>query len=111
MAPHAIFLIFTTPELFGVKEFLTLSDGWANPYDIFAQQRESKFSRNNAIISSKGISANDVGWSSGYVAWGGYMKIKPQIASTLPLFASTAGSVRLSTCMTPAPLIQMRTFQ
>ena len=46
-------------------------------YNIFAQQRESKFFRNNAIISSEGISANDVGWSSGYVAWGGYMKIKP----------------------------------
>jgi porin len=71
------FLTYTTPELFGVEDFLTLSGGWANPYDIFAQQRESKFFRNNAIISSKGISASDVGWSSGYVAWGGYMKIKP----------------------------------
>jgi porin len=70
------FLTYTTPALFGVKDFLTLSGGWANPYDIFAQQRESKFLRNNAIISSKGISANDVGWSSGYVVWGGYMKIK-----------------------------------
>jgi porin len=71
------FLTYTTPELFGVKEFLRLSAGWTNPYDIFAQQRNSEFFRNNAIVSSKGISANDVGWLSGYVAWGGYMKIKP----------------------------------
>jgi porin len=71
------YLTYTTPELFGVKEFLTLSGGWENPYDIFAQQAESKLFRNNAIISSKGISANGVGWSSGYAAWGGYVKINP----------------------------------
>ena len=71
------YLTYTTPELFGVKEFLTLSGGWENPYDIFAQQAESKLFRNNAIVSSKGISANGEGWSSGYAAWGGYMKIKP----------------------------------
>ena len=71
------FLTYTTPELFGVKELLTLSGGWVNPYDIFAQQAESKLFRNNAIISSKGISANGVGWSSGYAAWGGYLKVKP----------------------------------
>jgi porin len=52
------FLTYTIPELFGVKDFLTLSGGWVNPYDIFAQQRDSKFFRNNAIVSSKGISAN-----------------------------------------------------
>ena len=39
-------------------------------YNIFAEQRESKFFRNNAIVSGEGISANDVGWSSGYVASG-----------------------------------------
>jgi porin len=71
------FLTYTIPELFGVKDFLTLSGGWVNPYDIFAQQRGSKFFRNNAIVISKGISANGVGWSSGYAAWGGYVKIKP----------------------------------
>ena len=71
------YLTYTTPELFGVKQLLTLSGGWVNPYDIFAQQAESKLFRNNAIISSKGISANGVGWSSGYAAWGGYMKVKP----------------------------------
>jgi porin len=71
------YLTYTTPELFGVKKLLTLSGGWQDPYEIFAQQPESKLFRNNAIISSKGISANGVGWSSSYAAWGGYLKIKP----------------------------------
>jgi len=55
------YLIFTTPELFGVKQLLTLSGGWVNPYDIFAQQAESKLFRNNAIISSKGSAP--MGWA------------------------------------------------
>lgn len=71
------YLTYTTPELFGVKNLLTLSGGWQDPYEIFAQQPDSKFFRNNAIISSKGISANGVGWSSSYAAWGGYLKVKP----------------------------------
>jgi carbohydrate-selective porin OprB len=71
------YLTYTTPELFGVKNLLTISGGWQDPYEIFAQQPDSKFFRNNAIISSKGISANGVGWSSSYAAWGGYLKVKP----------------------------------
>ncbi|HEY5777802.1 MAG TPA: carbohydrate porin [Terrimicrobiaceae bacterium] len=71
------YLTYTTPELFGKKEFLTISGGWQNPNDIFAQQPESKFFRNNGIIDNKGISANDVEWSSSYAAWGGYVKVKP----------------------------------
>ena len=72
------FLTYTTPELFGKKEFLTISGGWQKPYDdIFAYQPESKFFRNNGINANKGISANDVEWSSSYAAWGGYMKVKP----------------------------------
>jgi hypothetical protein len=77
VAPHAILSDIHNTGAVRVKDFLTRSGGWVNPYDIFAQQPESKFFRNNAIISSKGISANGVGWSSGYAAWGGYMKIKP----------------------------------
>ena len=68
---------YTTPELFGKKEFLTLSGGWQNPYELFAQQPGSKLFRNSVITSGKGISANDVTWSSSYAAWGGYLKVKP----------------------------------
>jgi porin len=72
------YLTYTTPELFGIKELLTISGGWQNPYeDIFAHQPESKFFRNNGINANKGISANDVEWSSSYAAWGGYLKVKP----------------------------------
>jgi hypothetical protein len=38
------FLTYATPELFGVKDFLIISGGWVNPYDIFAQQRNRSFS-------------------------------------------------------------------
>ena len=72
------FLTYTTPELFGIKELLTISGGWQNPYeDIFAVQPEAKFFRNNGINANKGISANDIEWSSSYAAWGGYLKVKP----------------------------------
>ena len=75
-----LFLTYTTPELFGIKELLTISGGWQNPYDdIFAYLPASKSGfRNNGIVANKGISANDdVDWSSSYAAWGGYLKIKP----------------------------------
>ena len=71
------YLTYTTPHLFGIKEFLTVSGGWQNANDIFAEQPESKFCRNNGIIDNRGISANDVGSSSSYAAWGGYLKVKP----------------------------------
>ena len=70
------YLTYTTPEFFGKKEFLTLSGGWQNPYELFAQQPGSKLFRNSVITSGKGISANDVTWSSSYAAWGGYLKVK-----------------------------------
>ena len=48
-------LTYTTPQLFGIKEFLTVSGGWQNAnHDIFAEQPESKFFRNNGIIDNKG---------------------------------------------------------
>jgi carbohydrate-selective porin OprB len=71
------FLTYTTPELFGVKDFLTISGGWQDAYDFFADQPESKLFMNNAIASSKGISPNVPSWSSSYAAWGGFLKVKP----------------------------------
>ncbi len=72
------FLTYTTPELFGVKEFLTISGGWQNAYMFFADQPESKLFTNNAIGTTKGIGgANGFPWSSSYAAWGGFVKIKP----------------------------------
>jgi len=64
----SFYLTYTTPELFGVKEFLTVSGGWENPYDIFAQQAESKLFRNNAIISAR---------ESVPAAWAGHRDMRP----------------------------------
>lgn len=68
---------YTTPELFGVKEFFTISVGWQAVSDAFIKQPESKFFANNTFISSRGIGANSIGWGSSYTTWGGYVKIKP----------------------------------
>lgn len=72
-----VYLTYTTPELFGQKEFLTLSGGWQNPTDIFINQPLSKFFLNNTFTSGKGISANGIPWGGSYGTWGGYAKIKP----------------------------------
>ena len=68
---------YTTPQLFGIKEFLTLSGGWQNPSDVFLKQPESKFFLNNTILSGRGMSINGVPWGASYAAWGGYAKVKP----------------------------------
>ena len=72
-----VYLTYITPELFGVKEFLTLSGGWQNPTDIFINQPLNKFFINNTFTSNRGIGANGIGWGGSYSAWGGYIKIKP----------------------------------
>lgn len=72
------FLTYVTPELFGVKDFLTISGGWQNAYDFFADQPDSKLFTNSAIGTSKGIGGVNGGpWSSSYAAWGGFAKVKP----------------------------------
>ncbi|MFZ4775804.1 MAG: carbohydrate porin [Terrimicrobiaceae bacterium] len=71
------YLSYTSPELFGIRNFLTISGGWQNPYEFFARQEDAKLFRNNVIVSGKGISSNGVGWSSSYAAWGGTLKVLP----------------------------------
>jgi porin len=68
---------YTTPEVFGVPGLLTFSGGWQNPWEFFAQQPASRLFRNNMIVSSKGFTANGIGWSSSYVAWGGLVRVEP----------------------------------
>jgi porin len=69
-------LTYTTPELFGVKEFLTVTGGWIQPQKEFIEQPLSKLFVNNAFESSKGIGAN-IPFSSSFSTWGGTLKIKP----------------------------------
>ncbi len=71
------YVTYVTPELFGMKEFLTLSGGWQNPTDIFINQPLNKFFINNTFTSNRGIGANGIGWGGSYSAWGGHAKVKP----------------------------------
>jgi len=74
---QTVYLTYVTPELFGIKEFLTLSGGWQNPTDHFITQPENKFFINNTFNSGRGLAANGIPWSGSYSAWGGYLKVKP----------------------------------
>jgi len=69
-------LTYTTPELFGIKDFLTVTGGWLQPQKEFIEQPLSKLFVNNAFESSKGIGAN-IPFSSSFSTWGGTLKIKP----------------------------------
>ena len=72
------YFTYTTPEFFGVKDLLTVSGGWQNPYTVFADQPDSKLFTNNAIGTTKGIGGNNgFPWGSSYAAWGGYLKVRP----------------------------------
>lgn|GEM_PF-426414 len=67
---------YTTPELFGIKNFLGVRGGWLQPSKEFAIQPLAQLFVNNAINSSRGIGGN-IQWSSSYSAWGGTLQVKP----------------------------------
>ena len=67
---------YTTPELFGIEEFLNMKGGWLRPQREFIDQPLSKLFLNNAINSSKGIGGN-IPFSSSFSTWGGTLTVKP----------------------------------
>lgn len=67
---------YTTPEMFGAKELLTLRGGWLRPQREFIDQPLSKLFLNNAINSSKGIGGN-IPLSSSLSVWGGTLQVNP----------------------------------
>ncbi|OJV03186.1 MAG: hypothetical protein BGO12_20850 [Verrucomicrobia bacterium 61-8] len=69
-------LEYSTPEILGMKEFLTLRGGWLQPQKEFIDQPLSKLFVNNSFESSKGIGAN-IPFSSSFSTWGGTLKLKP----------------------------------
>jgi len=71
------YLTWKSGDRFPAENLITLSAGWQDPYYFFAQQPLSKQFSNNAIVSNKGIGANNAVWSSSYSAWGGYLRIQP----------------------------------
>lgn len=72
---------YVMPSRGGRAGLVELEGGWVNPYTTFIQQPGSKLFRNNMIHSSKGLTANGVGWSSSYAAWGGSLKLRPTPAT------------------------------
>jgi hypothetical protein len=64
-------------DLLPVKDMITLSGGWTNPYFAFIQQLESRLFVNNAIHQAKGLANSGFPRSSAYNTWGGHIKVKP----------------------------------
>jgi len=72
------YLTYVTPELFGVEHFLTVSGGWQDPWEFFADQPASDFFTNAAINTVKGIGGvNEIPFTTSYAAWGGHLKVQP----------------------------------
>lgn len=69
-------LQYTTPELFGIEDFLTIKGGWLRPQKEFIDQPLSKLFVNNSIESAKGVGGN-IPFSSSFSTWGGTLEIKP----------------------------------
>ena len=72
-----LFLTWESRDLFAVKDMITLSGGWTNPYYSFIQQPESRLFVNNAIHQTKGLVNSGFPWSGAYNTWGGHIKVKP----------------------------------
>lgn len=73
----SFYLTYVTPEVFGAKNFLTLSGGWQNPADFFLTQPDSKLFLNNTLSVSRGITVNGIPWGGSFATWGGYAKVQP----------------------------------
>ncbi|ALJ56443.1 Porin B precursor [Candidatus Xiphinematobacter sp. Idaho Grape] len=69
-------LTYVTPEVFGIKEFFTISGGWQNPKNYFMVQPDANVFQNCAF-GGGGLAANDVAFDGAYIAWGGYTRIRP----------------------------------
>ncbi|MEY3479641.1 MAG: Porin precursor [Verrucomicrobiota bacterium] len=69
-------LSYTTPELFGVKDFLTIHGGWLAPKLEFIDQPLSEDFVNAAMVVADGIGGN-VPFSAAFSTWGGTIEVKP----------------------------------
>ena len=69
-------LRYTTPEMFGAKNFLTLTGGWLRPYKDFLVQPLSVNFANAAIQLTKGMGGN-IPFSSSFSTWGGIVEARP----------------------------------
>lgn len=78
-------LTYKTPELFGIKDFLTATAGWLQPQKEFIEQPLARLFVNNAMASAEGVGAN-IPFSSSFSSWGATVEVKPS-----KLYYSKAG--------------------
>jgi porin len=64
-------------DLLPVRDMVTVSGGWTNPYFFFIQQPDSRLFIDNALTQTKGLVNNGIPWSGAYNTWGGHIKVKP----------------------------------
>jgi len=72
-----VFFQWESRDLLPVKDMITLSGGWTNPYYSFIQQPASQLFVNNALFQTKGLVNNGIPWSGAGDTWGGHLKVKP----------------------------------
>jgi porin len=72
-----LYAMWESRDLLPVKDMVTISGGWTNPYFFFIQQPESRLFVNNAIHQTKGLVNSGFPWSGAYNTWGGHLKVKP----------------------------------
>jgi porin len=72
-----LYMMWESRDLLPVKDMVTLSGGWTNPYFFFIQQPESRLFVNNAIHQTKGLVNSGFPWSGAYNTWGGHLKVRP----------------------------------
>jgi len=69
-------LTYTTPELFGVEDLVTVTGGWIRPQREFINQPLSGLFANNAMAVAKGLGGN-IPFSASFSSWGGTLLVEP----------------------------------
>ena len=69
-------LTYTTPELFGVEDLVTVTGGWLRPQREFINQPLSGLFANNAMAVAKGLGGN-IPFSASFSSWGGTLLVEP----------------------------------
>ena len=75
-------LAYTTPELLGIDDLLTVRGGWLQPQKEFLDQPLAKLFANNAMASAEGLGGN-IPFTSSFSTWGGTIEVKPTATSYL----------------------------
>lgn len=69
-------MTYTTPELFGLEDLVTVTGGWLRPQREFINQPLSGLFANNAMAVAKGLGGN-IPFSASFSTWGGTLLVEP----------------------------------